>query len=104
MAKKKKPQQTPINNKFLKLSYVISIIAFIGALLLFFIPSNESITRVFLFLLPLFVLGAVIFAIIDYVLIIEHPELKRKLLLVVSVCLSLVSLFLYIIGLGRLSI
>ncbi len=95
---KKRSKAKPVPKKFLHLSYITAILAFAGSLILFYTSATAL-----LFFLPLFVMAALIFAVIDFVLIAEHPMLVRKFLPVLSVLLSIIAFVLYIIGLGRIA-
>jgi|SRR3989344_3307844 len=102
MAKKRDKEQR-IPKKFLHLSYVTALIAFIGSLALFFVQSGEPGTTILMLFLPVFVMGGIIFAVIDFVLISQNPKLLRKLPPILSVILGVIAFILYIIGLGRLA-
>ena len=85
------------------LSYVFAILSLLGALSLFYLTTENQFVTTLLFLLPLFAVGAVILSIIDFVLVIENPKLKRKLLPILSMLLSIIAFLLYIGGLARIS-
>lgn len=97
---KKRDKEQKIPRRFLHLSYITALIAFIGSLTLFFIQPGATVLLLFL---PIFVMGAIIFAVIDFVLIAQNPRLLRKLPPILSVILGVIAFILYIIGLGRLA-
>ena len=98
---KKKKYVSP--TKFLNLSFITAIIALAGSIYLFYLKSDQTITGLMMFFLPLFVMASLIFSVIDFVLIIEHPRLRRKLPPVLAIILGVVAFTLYLIGLGRLA-
>ena len=92
-----------LQSKLLHVSFVVSIVALLGALLLFTLVVDQAITTVILLLVPLFIMGGLALAVIDFVLLAEYPSLRRKAMPIVSILLSLVAFGLYLIGLGGLA-
>lgn len=103
VSKKSKSKKYVAPTKFLHLSFITAIIAVAGSISLFYLNSEQTATGLVMFLLPLFVMAALIFSVIDFVLIVEHPRLRRKLPPILAIILGVLAFTLYIIGLGRLA-
>lgn len=89
-------------DKIIKASLMLGIIAIIFSGTLFFLDTTTSGIKLILFFTPLFVMGALILGIIDFVLVLETPKKKRKLISVLSSILGIISLIMYLTALGAM--